>query len=49
MRAFAVDGFVYFTDGKGNQPRIVPSIPTLWAITHTHAFIADFGSVLRIP
>ena len=48
-RDLGVDGLVYFTDGKGNQPRIAPSVPTLWAITHEQPFIADFGSVLRVP
>lgn len=48
-RELDVDGLVYFTDGKGNQPLLAPSIPTLWAITHEQPFIADFGSVLRIP
>ena len=48
-RELGLDGLVYFTDGKGNQPSIAPTIPTLWAITHEQPFIADFGSVLRVP
>ncbi len=43
------DGLVYFTDGKGTMPDVPPDIPTLWAITHDQPFLADFGSIVRIP
>ena len=42
-------GLVYFTDGKGTMPDVPPDIPTLWAITHDQPFLADFGSIVRIP
>ena len=44
-----VDGLVYFTDGRGNQPSSAHTVPTLWALTHAQPFIAEFGMVLRVP
>lgn len=43
------EGVVYFTDGRGPQPPTPPGVPTLWAITHDDPFVADFGSVVRLP
>ena len=44
-----VAGVIYFTDGKGSMPSPSPVLRTLWVITHNDAFLADFGSVLRMP
>jgi predicted metal-dependent peptidase len=43
------DGVVYFTDGKGAMPVVLPALPALWAITHEDPFEAPFGSVIRLP
>ena len=44
-----VDGLIYFTDGKGTLPDLPPEVPTLWVLTHDDPFVADFGSVVRLP
>jgi predicted metal-dependent peptidase len=44
----SLDGLIYFTDGKGPCPPSSP-IPTLWALTHNHPFLVDFGQVVRLP
>jgi predicted metal-dependent peptidase len=43
------EGLVYFTDGKGNQPKTAPSIPTLWVLTHGDPFYPKWGKVVRLP
>jgi predicted metal-dependent peptidase len=43
------EGLVYFTDGKGNQPKTAPSVPTLWVLTHTDPFYPTWGKVLVLP
>lgn len=43
-----LEGVVYFTDGRA-QIRDLPSVPTLWAITHADPFRPDFGAIVRIP
>ncbi len=44
-----VEGLVLFTDGKGQMPDAAPTIPTLWVITHDDPFLAEAGSVIRMP
>lgn len=44
-----VEGLVYFTDGKGSLPAMPSHVPTVWALTHEDPFLADFGSIVRIP
>lgn len=43
------EGLVYFTDGKGNQPKTPPSVPTLWVLTHTDPFYPTWGKVVVLP
>lgn len=43
------EGLVYFTDGKGNQPKTPPSVPTLWVLTHTDPFYPKWGKVVVLP
>jgi len=43
------EGVVYFTDGKGAMPDLVPTLPVLWAITHEDPFLADWGRIVRVP
>ncbi len=43
------DGVVYFTDGRGNLPDVPPALPVLWALTHGDPFLAEWGSVVRLP
>jgi hypothetical protein len=43
------EGLVYFTDGKGNLPKIAPAVPTLWALTHSDPFYPRWGKVVILP
>ena len=43
------EGLVLFTDGKGQMPDRAPTIPTLWVLTHDDPFLADWGSIVRMP
>lgn len=43
------EGLVYFTDGKGNLPKTAPSVPTLWALTHSDPFHPTWGKVVMLP
>lgn len=43
------EGLVYFTDGKGAMPAAPPSLPLLWALTHEDPFLADWGTIVRLP
>lgn len=47
-RGSRFEGVVYFTDGRAQIPDL-PSVPTLWAITHGDPFLPDFGAIVRIP
>lgn len=43
------EGLVYFTDGKGIQPKTPSSVPTLWALTHRDPFYPKCGKVIVLP
>ena len=43
------EGVVYFTDGRGDLPDVPPALPVLWALTHDDPFLAEWGSVVRLP
>ena len=43
------EGLIYFTDGKGNLPKTAPSVPTLWALTHSDPFHPTWGKVVMLP
>jgi predicted metal-dependent peptidase len=43
------EGVVYFTDGRGTLPDIRPTLPVLWALTHEDPFLAEWGSLVRLP
>lgn len=43
------EGVVYFTDGKGIQPKTPPSVPALWALTNTDPFYPKCGKVVVLP
>ncbi len=45
----ALDGVVYFTDGRGVMPDIPPSVPVLWVLTHDGPFEPAWGTVVRLP
>jgi hypothetical protein len=43
------EGIVYFTDGKGIQPKTSPSMPALWVLTNTDPFYPRCGKVVILP
>jgi hypothetical protein len=43
------EGVVYFTDGKGTQPKTSPSIPALWVLTNKDPFYPKCGKVVVLP
>ena len=43
------EGLVYFTDGKGYQPKTAPFVPTLWVLTNQDPFYPQWGTVVRLP
>jgi hypothetical protein len=47
-RGTRFEGVVYFTDGRASIPER-PALPILWAITRDDPFLAEFGTVVRIP
>lgn len=46
--ARALEGIVYFTDGRGRLPETPPAFPVLWALTHDDPFLVDWGSIVRL-
>ncbi len=45
----AIDGVVYFTDGRGALPAMPSALPVLWVITHDDPVDLPWGSVVRLP
>lgn len=48
LRAHAVCGVIFFTDGVGPYPERAPSVPTLWVLTKDARFACPFGDRTRL-